>query len=51
MHYKEIEFIRLEHSYYFEEMMKQNFDLKTMFCWFAFNQTAYELAEELGFEI
>ncbi len=50
-HYEEIEDIRTEHSYYFGEMMKQNFDLKTIFCWFAFEQTAYELAEELGLEI
>ncbi len=50
-HYDEIEAIRTEYSYYFSEMMKQNFDLKTMFCWFAFEQTAYEVAEELGLEI
>lgn len=50
-HYDEIEFFRKENPNYFSEAVKSDYDLKTLFCWFTFEDTANELANELGLEI
>ncbi len=50
-HYNEIEEIREEYEDSIGESLKINGDLKNFLAWFAFEQVAYELAQELGIEV
>ena len=51
MHYNEIERIRENYEEFTEYPLSIQGDLKNFLAWFSFEQTAYELANELGLEI
>lgn len=50
-HYHEIEGLRLEFEENTGESFKIESDLKNTLAWFAFEETAYQMAIELGLEI
>ena len=50
-HYNEIERIRENYEEFTEYPLSIQGDLKNFLAWFSFEQTAYELANELGLEI
>lgn len=50
-HYYEIELLRKQNSTYFSRAVQLDYDLKTLFCWFAFEHTVNELVTELKLEI
>ena len=50
-HYSEIEDLRLEYEGNMGEPIRINSDLKNFMAWFAFEETAYQLANELELEI
>ena len=49
-HYDEIEGLREEYEDSIGEPIKVNGDLKNFFAWFAFEETTYQLANELGLD-
>ena len=50
-HYQEIEELRLEFEASTGTSLAMDSDLKNTLAWFAFEETAYQLANELGLEI
>ena len=50
-HYHEIEDLRHEFQQKFGESVRIDGDLKNSLAWFAFEETARQLADELGLEI
>ena len=50
-HYKEIEELREEYEFNIGEPLQIKNDLKNFLAWFAFEETAYQIALELGLEI
>lgn len=50
-YYNEIEDLRDYYEFQTGEPLKINGDLKNWFAWFAFEETAYQLANELGIDI
>ena len=51
LHYDEIETLREEYEDLLGEPLKINGDLKNWLAWFAFEETARQLADELGLEV
>lgn len=50
-HYSDIEWMRLEYEENIGEPLTINGDLKNFMAWYAFEETAYLLANEIGLEI
>jgi phage gp36-like protein len=50
-HYDQIEELRLDHESSIGQPIKVDSDYKNFMAWFAFEKTAYQLANELGLEI
>ncbi len=50
-HYDEIEELRIEYEQELGEPLRLEHDLKNTLAWFAFEETARRLADELGIEI
>lgn len=50
-HYRQIEELRYEFAEEFSFLLNTNNDLKHSLAWFGFQQTAFNIANELGLEI